>query len=399
VTAPVLVLKPGRERSVCQGHPWIFSGAVDRLEGSPGAGDTVEIVDHHGNWLARAGYSPQSQISARVWTWESNQRVDGSFLRSRITRAYHSRDPLLEDTNAVRRIYAENDGVPGLIVDQYGSVLVVQCLTAAIEKWKPDLIEILSSLPEITCVYERSDADARAKEGLDIKCGLLWGKEPPDRILIRERSWTFRVDIRSGHKTGFYLDQRDSREMLSQIVARYVRGGEALNCFSYTGAFAVVAAESGKLTVVNVDSSVAALSEINEHFKINHLPPENAVTQCGNVFEVLREFRDSSRMFDLVILDPPKLVQARKDLERAARGYKDLNWLAARILRPGGVLMTFSCSGLLGDDLFQKIVFSAILDAGRDAQILQRCHQPADHPIRLAFPEGRYLTGLVCRMI
>jgi 23S rRNA (cytosine1962-C5)-methyltransferase len=399
VTTASIILKSGRERSVRQHHPWIFSGAIDRLEGSPAAGDTVDILDPTGKWLARAGYSPHSQIAARIWTWNPAEEVGKEFLQSAVRRSFEARNPLMEDTNAVRRIHAENDGLPGLIVDQYDDVLVLQSLTAAVEKWKTEIVEILSGYHGISTVYERSDADIRTKEGLDPQAGVFRGKEPSERVRIREGTWTFRVDVCRGHKTGFYLDQRDSRQLLARIIPQYVEGGEVLNCFSYTGAFAVAAIKAGAASVLNVDSSSPALAEVAEHMRVNGLSEEQGPVRCGNVFEVLREFRDTDRFFDMVILDPPKLMQSRKDLMRASRGYKDLNWLAARILKPGGILMTFSCSGLMSEDLFQKIVFSAFLDAGKDAQILHRCQQPADHPVRLTFPEGRYLTGLVCRVL
>ncbi|MBN2085670.1 MAG: class I SAM-dependent methyltransferase [Anaerolineales bacterium] len=394
-----LFLKPGREKSIRQKHPWIFSGAVDKTTGDPDPGETVEVYDSRGKWLARAGYSPHSQIAARIWTWDPGQAVDADFFRQLILQASELRKPLKEYTDGYRLVHAENDGLPGVIVDRYGAFLVVQFLSAAADRWKSTLTMLLSRLEGVEGVYERSDADVREKEHLPAFAGLLHGDEPPERITIREGGWHFLVDIREGHKTGFYLDQRDNRRILHDLVSTFIHNGNVLNVFSYTGAFAVAAYSAGAIHVLNVDSSQAALEAIRDQFSVNGLTDAPQAFQAGNAFEVLRAFRDQKRQFDVVILDPPKFASSQKDLYKAARAYKDINWLATRITRPGGLLLTFSCSGLVGEDLFQKIVFSATLDAGRDAQILNRLGQPMDHPIRLTFPEGQYLKGLACRIL
>jgi 23S rRNA (cytosine1962-C5)-methyltransferase len=394
-----LFLKPGREKSVRQKHPWIFSGAVHRVTGDPEPGDTVEVYDQQGKWMARAGYSPHSQIAARIWTWDPGQAVDADFFRRLILQAEELRKPLMDYTDGCRLIHAENDGLPGIIVDRYGGFLVVQFLSAAAERWKSALTLLLGRLEGVQGVYERSDADVREKEHLPASVGLLSGTEPPEKIAIREGRWQFLVDVRAGHKTGFYLDQRDNRRFLYDLVSSFTHGGSILNVFSYTGAFAVAAYSAGAISVLNVDSSQAVLGSIREQLSLNGLSASPDTFQAGNAFEVLRSFRDEKRQFDVVILDPPKFATMQKDMYRAARAYKDINWLAARITRPGGLLMTFSCSGLVSEDLFQKIVFSATLDAGRDAQIIKRLGQPMDHPVRLTFPEGQYLKGLVCRIL
>ena len=394
-----LFLKPGREKSVRQKHPWIFSGAVHKVTGDPEPGETVEVYDSRGTWLARAGYSPHSQIAARVWTWDPGQAVDADFFRRLLLQAEELRNPLKDSTDGYRLVHAENDGLPGVIVDRYGGFLVVQFLSAAADHWKSTLTMLLSRLEGVQGVYERSDADVREKEHLPACAGLLSGAEPPEKITIREGGWQFLVDIREGHKTGFYLDQRDNRRILHDLVSSYLHNGNVLNVFSYTGAFAVAAYSAGAINVLNVDSSQAVLGTIREQFSVNGLTDVPEALQAGNAFEILRAFRDEKRLFDAVILDPPKFATSQKDLYKAARAYKDINWLATRITRPGGLLLTFSCSGLVSEDLFQKIVFSATLDAGRDAQIIKRLGQPMDHPVRLTFPEGQYLKGLACRIL
>jgi 23S rRNA (cytosine1962-C5)-methyltransferase len=261
------------------------------------------------------------------------------------------------------------------------------------------LVGLVAQFEGIQGIYERSDVEVRDKEQLPPVNGLLHGVEPPARIDLREGEWKFLVDVRGGHKTGFYLDQRDSRKDLRELVSGYVRGGEILNVFSYTGAFAVAAYSGGAGHVVNLDSSQPALEIAREQLSRLGMPVGEDSFLSGNAFEVLRKFRDEKRLFDAVILDPPKFATMQKDIRRASRAYKDINWLAMRILRPGGVLMTFSCSGHISEDLFQKIVFSAAIDAGRDAQIIKRCGQPLDHPVRLTFPEGQYLKGFICRVL
>ena len=394
---PTLILKPQREKSLRNHHPWIFSGAVGRIEGSPQSGDTVDILAADGRWLARGGFSPASQIRARVWSFARDEAVDAAFFQRRLARAVALRRPILADgaTTACRLVWAESDGVPGLILDRYDRWLVVQFLTAASERWKGAVVDALQHLlPGMEGVLERSDVDVRRKEGLTMSSGLLVGQAPPGRVEIRENGCRYRVDLVGGHKTGFYLDQRDNRARL----AAYAKDADVLNSFAYTGGFAVAALRAGARHVVNVDTSAAALDLARENITLNDLDPGMAEQVNDDVFQRLRRYQNEARRFDLIVLDPPKFVQSKGDLMRASRGYKDINRLAFALLAPEGTLFTFSCSGLLGRDLFQKIVADAALDAGRQAVVLHWLTQSADHPTALNFPEGNYLKGLVCRV-
>jgi 23S rRNA (cytosine1962-C5)-methyltransferase len=399
LTVPQLIIKPGREKSILRKHPWIFSGAIQEIVGSPGSGETVDILDHQGAWIARAGYSPRSQISARIWTWRESEIVDKNFFIHAIRQAAQYRSILAEYTSAIRLVNAENDGLPGLILDRYSDYLVIQFLSAGADRWKKEIVDALSQLLDSKGIFERSDVEVREKEGLPPVQGVLRGEDPPPRIMISEGEWKFLVDVRQGHKTGFYIDQRENRYLLSRLISQYARGKVILNMFSYTGAFAVVAYSSGAENVLNVDSSESALSFLPEHYVLNGIPIPKEKSIAGNAFEVLRAFRDQDRSFDMIILDPPKLAKSHRDLNKAARAYKDINWLSMRLLRPNGILVTFSCSGLISEDLFQKILFSASLDARREVQIIQKLGQPMDHPVRLSFPEGKYLKGFICRII
>jgi len=391
------IVKPKREKSLLNRHPWLFSGAVARIDGRPCAGDTIDILAADGRWLARGAYSPQSQIRARIWSFDSEQGIDAVFFSKRLQQALDLRRQILAvgDTNACRLVNGESDGLPGLIVDRYDSWVVCQFLTAGSEYWKETIVDCLDDLlPGLSGIYERSDVDVRHKEGLNPVTGRLSGEEPPDRVKITEHGCRYQVDIRGGHKTGFYLDQRDNRAR----VAAYARGAAMLNCFAYSGGFAVAALKAGADRVVNVDSSAAALELARINVALNGLDSAKADQVGGDVFSLLRRFRSQQQAFDLIVLDPPKFVKSKGDLLRASRGYKDINRLAFELLRPGGTLFTFSCSGLMGRDLFQKIVADAALDAGRQALILHWLNQSPDHPAALNFPEGSYLKGLVCRV-
>jgi len=389
---PALLLKPGREKSLLRRHPWIFSGAIARAEGNPGLGDTVDILSSRGDFLARAAYSPFSQIRARVWTFV-DERVEEGLLRRHVQAALERRTALGLDssTSAFRLIHAESDLLPGLIVDRYADVLVMQCLTAGAELWREPLADLLLEETGAKAIYERSDADVRELEGLPQRAGPLRGK-PPARVQIREYGLQFVVDIEKGHKTGFYLDQRENRHLLQDFCA----GKEVLNCFCYTGAFTVHALAAGAESVLSVDTSAEALGLGQENVDLNKLPEGRAEWAAADVFQALRKYRDEARSFDVIILDPPKFAPTLAQADRAARGYKDINLLAFKLLRPGGVLFTFSCSGGVDAALFQKIVASAALDAAVDAAILRTMTQAPDHPVLLSFPEGAYLKGLVC---
>ncbi len=391
-----IILKPNREKSLLRRHPWVFSGAIQRAENVQ-PGGIVDVLAHDGRFLARGYYNPRSQIRVRVLTWEEDEPIDANFWHRRVAAAWARRDsPLVRgEGTAWRAIHAESDGLPGLIVDVYGPYLVVQVLTLGMEKALDDVLSALVALARPRGILERSDVDVRRQEGLDTRVRVLWGEAPPARVAIEEGGYRFWVDVWRGHKTGFYLDQRVNRA----IVAEWARGARVLNAFAYTGAFGVYALGAGARHVLNVDTSADALALAAENFALNGFPPDRWTNEEGDVFQVLRQYVTDGRKFDMIILDPPKFATSKANVSRAARGYKDVNRLAFLLLSEGGILATFSCSGLVDPDLFQKIVFSAALDAGVDAQVLTYLSQPPDHPVLLTFPEGRYLKGMVVRKI
>lgn len=393
-----VTLKRGREKSLLNRHPWIFSGAVASVDGAPDPGDLVALLDYRGKFLAQAYYNPHSQIRARILTWEPDVAIDSDFWRSRIDRAVAARHAMAFEpaTTAYRLVNAESDGLPGLIVDRYGDYLVIQSLTAGIDKRKDRFVELLADVARPEGIVERSDVAVRSKEKLSQTTGLSWGSAPPEDLIIRENGLQFEVELSKGHKTGFYLDQRENRASVCR--PNFVAGKEVLNVFSYTGGFAVYAAAQGAGPITSIDTSADLLTLAEKNVERNAPGRAGDEYILGDAFEVLRYFRDSDRQFDVVILDPPKFAHSQRDLNRAARGYKDLNWLAFRMLRPGGTLATFSCSGRVTADLFQKIVFGASVDAGRDAQIIQLMGQASDHPVLLTYPESAYLKGLLCRV-
>lgn len=386
------VLHNDRLKTIQRRHPWIFSKAIKRFSGSPGSGDVVTLVSEGGDFLARGLWSPESTIRLRVLTWE-DELIDTGFWEKRLKRAIAWRGSV-PPNEARRLVHAESDYLPGLVVDQYGGWLVLQALTAGIDRYKHDIAEILNKLLNPRGIYERSDVDVRAREGLKETTGLLLGETPPDLVEILENNHRFWVDIQHGHKTGFYLDQRENR----QICADFVQPGmQVMNLFSYTGGFSVYAYAAGAETVISVDASHAALELADQNLALNGF--SDTPLLAGDVFEVLRDYRREGQTFDMIILDPPKFAKSSQNLESALRGYKDINFLAWQLLKPNGILMTFSCSGLVAADLFRKVVFGALEDAGRDAQVLRQLEAPPDHPVALTFPEGAYLKGLLCRVI
>ncbi|NJC96427.1 MAG: methyltransferase domain-containing protein [Anaerolineae bacterium] len=390
---PTLILKPGREKSLLRRHPWIFSGAIHSVDGNPASGSTVDLLSSEKLFLARASYSPTSQIRARAWTFE-DEPGDEEFLRKRFRAAIRSRDicNLDPDTDSYRLIYAESDSIPGLIVDRYNDVLVLQSLTAGSELWKETLADPLIEETGVATIYERSDADVRELEGLEPKVGILRGSLSTHHFPITENNLKFLVNLQSGHKTGFYLDQRQNRLRVRELA----KDRDVLDCFCYTGGFTINALAGGAKSVLSVDSSADALELCKENIVLNDLPAGKHASLEGDVFQLLRKFRDERRSFDMIILDPPKFAPTSAHAEKATRAYKDINLLAFKLLRPNGLLVTFSCSGGVDSALFQKIVAGSALDAGVDAQIVGHLSQGQDHPILLSFPEGAYLKGLVC---
>jgi len=391
-----VVLKRKRTRPVQQRHPWVFSGAIERIEGEVADGDVVEVRDVGGNWLARGTLNRRSQIVVRLLTWQQDEPVDSAFWRCRLERAISARQSLASDpdTTAYRLVHAESDYLPGLVVDRYGEWVIVQFLTLGVERHRDEIVAALVGLLAPRGVYERSDVDVRAKEGLPERVDPLWGEEPPELVEVLENGHRFLVDVRQGHKTGFYLDQRENRARLPA----YSDGGDVLDVFAYTGGFAVYAAGGRASSVTLVESSAPVLDLARRNLALNGSPPDSVECVEGDVFSVLRGYRAQDRRFDVVVVDPPKFAHSEREVKRAARAYKDVNLLAFRLLRPGGTLFTCSCSGSVSADLFQKIVFGAAVDAEQEAQIVGYLAQGADHPVALTFPQGAYLKGLICRV-
>jgi 23S rRNA (cytosine1962-C5)-methyltransferase len=389
IVDPQLIIAAGREKSLLRRHPWIFSGAVATVKGRPMSGQTVDVLGQSGQWLARASFSPKSQIMGRVWTFDAGEPVDGEFFVRRIFASAGRRRDFEKAGNALRLVHSESDGLPGLILDRYAGVLVFQLLTAGIEFWRDSIVGALRSLFPEDAILERSDVDVRAKEGLAARVEIVHGRIP-ELVEIHENGVQYLVDVQGGHKTGFYLDQRDSR----LAVGRAAGGREVLNCFSYTGGFGLAALGGGAAHVTQLDASALALALAERNRDLNGFGAGSMDTVCGDAFQILRSWHKEGRTFDLIVLDPPKFVDSKASLDRAARGYKDINLCAFRLLNPGGRLFTFSCSGLMEDSLFQKIVSDAALDAGRTGRIVHRLTQAGDHPVSLTFPEGAYLKGL-----
>lgn len=376
-------------------HPWVFSGAIKQVEGLPANGDTVQICSIQGAFLAHAAYNAHSQIVARVWSWQAEQSINADFFRTKIADALALRKDLklAQHSTGLRLIHGESDGLPGLAVDQYGNVLVMQIGSAGAERWRDIFADILQEMCNPICIYERSDFDSRALEGLPERNNVLRGNLP-ESLTIVEHKLHFAVDVAHGQKTGFYLDQCDNRELIGALA----QDKDVLNCFCYSGGFSLYALRGGAKSVLSIDSSNEALKLAQCNVELNGLDASRAEWQCDDVFQTLRKLRDQNRKFDLIILDPPKFAPTAAFAEKAARGYKDINLLGFKLLRPGGMLATYSCSSGINDDLFQKIIAGAALDAGVVAHIIYKLHAAPDHPILLSFPEGAYLKGLVLRV-
>lgn len=387
----VIRLREGRERSLLRRHPWIFDSAIGK--GAGDAGETVRIEGHDGRFLAWAAFSPASRIRARAWSFGESERIDAEFFRRRLAQAVAMRQRLQVPSDGVRLVHGESDGLPGFVVDRYGDTLVAQFLSAGAERWKKVLADALLEVTGLSRLYERSDANARGLEGMNEAAGWLRG-EGPTEIVIREHAWRFGLDIATGHKTGFYLDQRESRARFADWVRR-LGCQRVLNCYCYTGGFTVAALAGGAGEVTSIDSSGPALERARANVALNGFDAARTEFLDADVNASLRRFGEAGRSFDAIVLDPPKLAPTAAHAERAARAYKDINRLALKLLAPGGILFTYSCSGGISADLFHKIVASAGADAGVDGYIADRLGAAPDHPMTLAFPEGEYLKGLM----
>lgn len=418
-----VTLKPSKDKSLLRRHPWVYANAIDRVDGKPAPGATVIVRGHDGRFLARAAYSPHSQIRLRVWSFDENEPIDHAFFKRRVQRALAHRRAMISGTDAVRLVFGEADGLPGLIVDYYVAArgaahtgdaaaraaeggaaapvapgdgegrgqLVCQFMAAGVEHWKGAIVAALVAATGCPNVYERSDVSIREKEGLEQTTGVLAGDAPPDTLIANENGVLYHVDVRNGHKTGFYVDQRENRA----LVAQYARDRDVLNCFCYTGGFSLAALKGGAKRVVSIDSSGDALALAQRNVAANGFDAARAQWLDADAFKTLRRLVDEGERFDLIVLDPPKFAPTRDSVDRAARAYKDINLSGLKLLRPGGLLFTYSCSGAIDMDLFQKIVAGAAADAKVDARILKRLGAGVDHPLLTAFPEGEYLKGLL----
>ena len=390
----VIRLREGKERSLLRRHPWVFAGSVEKGKADPG--ETVRVESHDGRFLAWASFSPSSQIRVRAWSFDEAERIDAGFFQRRIAAAVAMRQRLAIQSNGVRLIHGEADGLPGLIVDRYEDILSVQFLSAGTERWKTQIADaLLAETAALGCtrLYERSDSGVRQMEGLEPAKGWLRGGGDTT-ITLREHSIQLTVDVEEGHKTGYYLDQRENRALFARLVAQFGIKS-VLNCYSYTGGFSVSALAGGATEVVSVDSSGPALARANAHVLLNGFDPAHHTALDADVNGTLRQMLKDGRQFDAIVLDPPKFAPSAAHADRASRAYKDINRLGLKLLKPGGLLLTFSCSGGIGAELFHKIVAGAGLDAQVDGYLLQRLEASPDHPTTLCFPEGEYLKGLV----
>lgn len=389
-----LQLRSGKDRSLTRRHPWIYTGAIGAIRGQPKSGETVRVHAADGRFLAWAAFSPESSIRARVWSFDEAQTIDADWIAQRLSQAIARRSRFVVGQDAVRLVFGEADGLPGLVVDRYRNQLVVQFLAAGVDAWREVIVQALIRLTGRTDVYERSDASARQREGLESREGVLAGQAPQAPIEIDENGVRFAVDVLAGHKTGFYIDQRDNRA----LVAAHADGRRVLNCFCYTGGFSLAALKGGASSVLSIDSSGPALQFARSNQQLNgfgQLSAEQCDWSEDNVFDALKRLAAEDRRFDLIVLDPPKFAPSAHHVERAARAYKEINLKALRLLEPGGLLFTFSCSGAISVELFQKIIAGAVFDAGVEMQMLRRLQAGDDHPMLMTHPEGEYLKGLM----
>ena len=390
-------LKKGKEKAVRQLHPWVFSGAIDQIKGNPENGDIIRVTDSNNDFLAYGFFNSKSRVAVRLLEWNLETEINESWWRRKIKIAVKHRDELnTEDTNTYRLIFSEADFLPGLIVDRYADFLSVQILTSGIENIKHIILDELQQLLSPKGIFDRSDASARAHEGMDASSGgILLGTEPPEFVGVKENGIFYQVNIAEGQKSGFYCDQRDNRKW----VADHVKDKKVLDCFSYSGGFSLNAMAKGAKEVISVDSSAPALDTLKRNMEINDFNSIPHRLIQSDVNKQLRAFREVNEKFDVIILDPPKYAPSRSALTKASRAYKDLNRMAMLLLEEGGLLATYSCSGAVDISMFKQIIAWAALDAGKEVQFIQQFSQPADHPVRSSFPEGEYLKGLLCRVL
>ncbi|WP_069660562.1 class I SAM-dependent rRNA methyltransferase [Arcticibacter eurypsychrophilus] len=394
---PQVSLKKGKEKAVRQLHPWIFSGAIENIKGKPENGEIVDVTDHSGAFLARGFFNDQSRVAVRILEWDEAVVVDENWWRVRIKKAVSARQGLLDSThtNTYRLIFSEADFLPGLIVDRYGDYLSLQLLTSGVEKLKDIIVNELVTLLNVKGIFDRSDASARAHDGMEASFGILYGVEPPEFVEVIENDVKYLINIAAGQKSGFFCDQRDNR----RIVAQHTQGKRVLDCFSYSGGFTLNALKYGASSVVSVDSSALAIETMNQNIVLNGFDASQYQAIQSDVNKYLRVLKEGNEKFDLIVLDPPKYAPSRSSLDKASRAYKDLNRMAMGLLNSGGILATFSCSGAVDISHFKQILAWAALDAGKEIQYIYQFCQPEDHPVRSSFPEGEYLKGLLCRVV
>lgn len=392
-----VVLKKGKEKAVHQKHPWVFSGAIDKVKGNPLNGEVIKVLAADQSFLAYGYYNGQSRVAVRLLEWEEDNIIDKAWYEVRLKDAIASRAHLLSDqqTNTCRLVFSEADYLPGLIVDKYADYLSLQILSAGMENVKAELIEILIAELNPVGIFDKSDANARTHENLEVSQGLLWGETPPEFIEVKENGVCYHINIADGQKSGFYCDQRDNRE----ILAAYTRDKEVLDCFCYSGGFTLNSLKHGAKHVTSVDSSALAMETLKHNLGLNGFMEHQQTSIQSDVNKQLRVFKEDGKLFDVIVLDPPKYAPSRSALDRAARAYKDLNRLGMLLLKKGGILATYSCSGAVDLETFKQIIAWAALDAGREVQIIKQFHQPEDHPVRISFPEGEYLKGLLLRVL
>jgi len=390
-----VVLKRDKEKAVFQRHPWVFSGAIERVKGKPANGDIVRLLNHKGEFMAYGFYNDQSRVALRLLEWDEQTEVNEDWFRTKVATAVNARaDILNEQTNTCRLIFSEADYLPGLIVDKYANHLAVQILTSGIEKVMPVIMDELRQLLNPLSIFDKSDASSRQHEGLETDNVVLWGDEPPASVEVKENGIAYNINIADGQKSGFYCDQRDNR----RILAAHAKGKKVLDCFSYTGGFTLNALHNGAASVTSVDSSALAIETLKQNISLNNFDVSKHCTIQSDVNKQLRAFKEAGEKFDIIVLDPPKYAPSRSALTRAARAYKDLNRIGMSLLNSGGLLATFSCSGAMDLENFKQVIAWAALDAGKQVQFIYQFCQPECHPVRASFPEGEYLKGLLCRV-